>query len=334
MIMMLKKKVGIKKYHFPHSALWKKRVFTWRRAVSNTHSQLPSSKLVLGVLAERPNSTVCVWYLFFWFNLALHVLHWSAGINITFRKQFYDPVKQLNISQVRLACAESFSLAEFESMRAPLCVFVMFPTGQWRPSATDGEREQFHHTLERQEGHHGESTRRTQMEITNGCSVCLCVRIDLPACVRVSRIRDSFEQVSCFSGKNEGAQEEGGEGQAEEAGSRRVRKKGFVPVNLYGRYFMPGCLSREKHLVQITGGKKIKSHAAAVVEIWNKLFMPAPSCSPPPSLLSTLSVGFQNMSAAVGQEGYSVESQCYYKTVWGEKWDNILVMDTNSRVLT
>lgn len=37
--------------------------------------------------------------------------------------------------------------------------------------------------------------------------------------------------------------------------SRRVRKKGFVLVNLYGRYFLPGCLSREKHLVQITGGK-------------------------------------------------------------------------------
>lgn len=47
----------------------------------------------------------------------------------------------------------------------------------------------------------------TQMEITNGCSVCVCVcvgmGIDLPACVRVPQIRDSFEQFSCFSGKNE-----------------------------------------------------------------------------------------------------------------------------------
>lgn len=109
-------------------------------------------------------------------------------------------------------------------------------------------------------------------------------------------------------------------------------KKGFVPVNLYGRYFMPGCLSREKHLVQITGGKKLNHMPLLLLKSEISCLRPR---LPAPLLLflSTLSVGFQNMCAAVGQEGYSVESKCYYKAVGGENWDNIFVMDTDLRYL-
>lgn len=55
--------------------------------------------------------------------------------------------------------------------------------------------------------------------------------------------------------------------------------------------------------------------------------MPAPFYSLP------LSIDVHSMSAAVRQEGYSVESQCYYKTVGGENWDSILAMDMNLEVL-
>lgn len=58
------------------------------------------------------------------------------------------------------------------------------------------------------------------------------------------------------------------------------------------------------------------------------LFMPAPLCFFPPSLHLVC-----RLSAAVGHEGYSVESQCYYKSVGGENWDNFLVMESNCRVL-
>lgn len=139
----------------------------------------------------------------------------------------------------------------------------------------------------------------------------MCVCTDLPACVRDSKMWDSFEQVSCFSGRNEGR-----------GRSRRVRKKGFVPVNLYSRYFMPGCLSREKHLVQITAEekKKMKSHAAAVVEIWNKLFMSAPFCPCLPP--SALSVGFHNNVGCSGAkellsgEQVLLESRRRWKLGW------------------
>lgn len=146
---------------------------------------------------------------------------------------------------------------------------VVSPTGQRRASATDGEREQLHHALERQKGHHSKSDPQNP---AGALFVLVC--IDLPACIRVFRIRKAIGQVSCFSGRNE--EVVGGEGRR-----RRVReKKGFVPVNLFARYFTPGCLGREKHWIQITGENKIKSHAAAV-EIWNALFMPPPHCSPP-----------------------------------------------------
>lgn len=55
--------------------------------------------------------------------------------------------------------------------------------------------------------------------------VCAC--IDLPACDRASQIRDSFERVSCFSGKNEGDGGVGGWGEGGGGRSRRVRKKGL-----------------------------------------------------------------------------------------------------------
>lgn len=51
-------------------------------------------------------------------------------------------------------------------------------------------------------------------------------------------------------------------------------------------------------------------------KIWNKLFMAGPLWS----------AGFQNMSAAVGQEGYSAESRRYYKVVWGGRWGGIFTL--------
>lgn len=100
---------------------------------------------------------------------------------------------------------------------------------------------------------------RTEMESTDGCSVCLCVGIDLPVCVRaLSNQGFIWASFLFFSAKMKrmvgwgGSEVRGRRRRQEQAGEG---KKGFVPVNLYGRYFMPGCLRREKHLVQITGGK-------------------------------------------------------------------------------
>lgn len=153
------------------------------------------------------------------------------------------------------------------------------------------------------------------MDITDGCSVCIysmCVYIDLRACVRVSQIRVSFKQV--FLEKMKGIRDDNGNmGETGEGGGG---KKGFVPVNLYGRYFLPGCLSREKHLVQITGklGKKLK-HMMLLLLLKCEVSCLCPLLPAPPVIFFTVSVGFHNMSAAAGQEGYSVESHCYYKCV-------------------
>lgn len=99
--------------------------------------------------------------------------------------------------------------------------------------------------------------RRTQVEIADGCCVCVffvCVLI-CPHCIRASQIRDAIEQVSCFFL----AQMKGLMGKAQEAGGRSRwvrREKGCVPVNLYARYFMPGCLSREKTFDSDNRGEK------------------------------------------------------------------------------
>lgn len=114
---------------------------------------------------------------------------------------------------------------------------MVFPTGQRRAGATDGEREQLHHALERQKGHHSKSDPQNP---AGALFVLVC--IDLPACIRVFRIRKAIGQVSCFSGRNEGVVE--GEGRR-----RRVRGKKRA---LFLLTFSPGTLrldaSAEKNI--------------------------------------------------------------------------------------
>lgn len=112
---------------------------------------------------------------------------------------------------------------------------------------------------------------------------CLFVCAYWFACVRQGLSNQGFIWTSFlffwqkWRGWGRGREGAGGGGR-----SRRVRKKGFVPVNLYGRYFMPGCLSREKHLVQITGEKKLNHMLLLLLKSEISclcLLLPAP---PPP----------------------------------------------------
>ena len=94
--------------------------------------------------------------------------------------------------------------------------------------------------------------------------------IDLPACIVASEIWDAFERGSCFSG-----------------GKGSVLGKGAL-------FLLTFTNLRKTFGLDNWGEKK---NLMLLL-----LFIPAPFCFPPPTTS-------QSTSAAVGQEGYSVESK-------------------------
>lgn len=144
------------------------------------------------VLAERPDSSSFLHLLYLVFGFSSR----RFEINTTSEEPgFYDSIGRLDVSRVWLVIRKFPISLSVNGVNETEIFFFLCRFQQVNEERVQQmERENSFITRWNDKKDTTVSRpRRTQMEITGGVFVCAC--IDLPACVRASQVRDSFEQL-------------------------------------------------------------------------------------------------------------------------------------------
>ena len=193
------------------------------------HSQ-PTPFFKIGFRSVRwtTQSARNTFFFFFWFNLVFHVLYLRAEINIPSKKEcFYDPIRQFSVSQVMWEFLIGWSLNRCVRVFVSTCFFRQ--VNEDRVQQMERENSFITRWNEKKDATVSRPS-RTEMESTDGCSVCLCVYWF--ARVRQGPLKSGFHlsEFPVFLGKNEadgGVGRRWSEGKAEEAGAGGWGKKGL-----------------------------------------------------------------------------------------------------------